>query len=264
MYTSLDRTKLISNIEKFSYNMDDVQALLIVGSGESGFRDAYSDVDLLVVVRDSEKVHEINNRLREHIHHTFHLHNEKIYYHEEDIIVSCFFFEDYLAFDLGVWSFSKLRATKPEWSIMFDKDHNVENKLTSSLQKLTQPNVQEFSHDSLSYMWQFFRSAAVAIKRGQFVKAVKDIDVIRNQIIELICLHNKVYYDYDKSIDLIKSEHTKKLISTYEVKMEAESLRETLFRMMELYFEVISLENKDEIIRHNRIVEGFFEEILMR
>lgn len=154
---------------------------------------------------------------------------------------TCFFFENYLELDLGVWSFNKLRATKPNWIVVLDRDGTLSDKLNDSLNKLNHRDMDEAINDSLSFIWQFFRSAVVALKRGHLIKALKDIDFIRNQIIELICLRNNINYDFDKSIDQIDSHHANNLKNTYEVKMNYISIKKVLLNVTNIYFDVMDI-----------------------
>ncbi|TSB45937.1 nucleotidyltransferase domain-containing protein [Alkalicoccobacillus porphyridii] len=211
MFTPSDRTALMDDLKRFTSTLNRVQALVLVGSGSSGFRDRYSDLDLLVVVKNSEDVEPINQQLSEYLQSTFSILKVKTYRHKEDIFVTCFFFDHYLELDLGVWSFEQLRATKPNWIVLFDKDNTVSNKLASTLNHESQPSADEVKEQSLSLIWQFVRGAAVAIKRGQFIKAVKDLDYIRDHIIQILCLQNQMSYDFDRAIDLLDNNYTTKL-----------------------------------------------------
>lgn len=261
MYKHNERLEVMSKVENFTKSLGGVQALLLVGSGSTGFRDKYSDLDLLVVVKNSEDVATINKQLREYLQACFSILKEKTYYHEEDIIVSCYFFNNYLELDLGVWSFNKIRATKPNWKVIFDREKTISDKLAASLNQFPQIDINERINDSLSFIWQFFRSAAVALKRGDFIKAVKDIDFIRNQIIEIICLRDNIQYDFDKYIDQVDNSYSEKLRKTYEVNMNFESLQKALYEVMNIYFEVIDIKENVVIEENRKIIHGFLEEI---
>lgn len=54
MYQHEDRIKVMSEIENFTRSINGIQGLSLVGSGSTGFRDQYSDLDLLVVVENPE------------------------------------------------------------------------------------------------------------------------------------------------------------------------------------------------------------------
>lgn len=263
MYQHEDRIKVMSEIENFTRSINGIQGLLLVGSGSTGFRDQYSDLDLLVVVENPENVVDINEQIRGFLQSRFCVLKEKVYQHEKDIFVTCFFFENYLELDLGVWSFNKLRATKPDWIVVFDREGTLSDKLNDSLNKLIHRDVDEAINDSLSFIWQFFRSAVVALKRGHFIKALKDIDFIRNQIIELICLRNNINYDFDKSIDQIDSYHVSNLKNTYKVKMDYTSIKKVLFDVMNIYFDVMDIKENDVVEKNRRMIHKFLEDELI-
>ncbi|MBW8351097.1 aminoglycoside 6-adenylyltransferase [Bacillus sp. IITD106] len=258
MYQNDDRTKLLNEITNFSKNIDRIQGLLLVGSGANGFRDEYSDLDLLIVVKNSQDVVQIHDQLREYIVQHFHVLKEKVYRHEEDIFVTCFFFEHFLELDLGVWSKSKLRATKPYWKVIFDReDDEIQSLLEKSLTSQIFPSIDETRKESLSFIWQFFRSAAVALKRQQYIKALKDIDFIRDQIIRFLCIQNGIDFDFDKSIDHLESPSLSKLKRTYEVKMNDENIHKVLFELMDLYFDVFG-DDEDK-----KMIQRFLQEMLV-
>ncbi|MBS4201876.1 aminoglycoside 6-adenylyltransferase [Bacillus sp. FJAT-49732] len=259
MYQSEDRTTLLNKIIDFSRTIHDIQGLLLVGSGANGFRDEFSDLDLLIVVKNSKDVVQIHDQLQEYINHHFHVLKEKVYRHEEDIFVTCFFFENYLELDLGVWSKEKLRATKPYWKVMFDRENNeIQRILEESLTSHGFSNIDEAIQDSLSFIWQFYRSAAVALKRKQYMKAMKDMDFIRDQIIRFLCIQNGINYDFDKSIDQLDSPFLSKLKRTYEVKMNDESIQKVLFELIDLYFDVIGTMGDED----GKIIRSYLYEML--
>ncbi|MBS4196807.1 aminoglycoside 6-adenylyltransferase [Lederbergia citri] len=258
MYQNKDRTKLLNEITSFSKTINEIQGLLLVGSGSKGFKDEFSDLDLLIVVKNSQDVVQIHDQLLKHIHQNFHVLKEKVYRHEEDIFVTCFFFANFLELDLGVWSKSKLRATKPHWKVIFDREDNeIQRLLEESLTSQSFTSIVETRKESLSFIWQFFRSATVALKRQQYIKALKDIDVIRDQIIRFLCIRNGINYDFDKSIDHLESPFLSKLKRTYEVKMNNDNIHKVLFELMDLYFDVIG-EGEDK-----KMIHRFLQEMLV-
>lgn len=100
------------------------------------------------------------------------------------------------------------------------------------------------------------------MKRGHLIKALKDIDFIRNQIIELICLRSNINYDFDKSIDQIDSHHANNLKNTYEVKMDYTSIKKVLFDVMNIYFGVMDIKENDVVEKNRRMIHKFLEDEL--
>ncbi|NGP45922.1 hypothetical protein G4V62_13560 [Bacillaceae bacterium SIJ1] len=245
------------DIKHFTKPLQNVQALFLVGSGATGFSDLYSDLDVLIVTKNPEDVVTIHQKITEYLQSTHSILKMKTYRHEDDIFVTCSFFDHYLELDLGIWSFQKIRATKPHWTVIFDKGKHVSEKLSRSGNTLPQKDIEETIYASLTMMWPFFRGAAVAIKRGHYIKALKDIDVIRNHIIEIVCLREGKAYDFDKSIDQIDNAYFDRLKKTYEISMDDMSIQQTLFDVMHLLFEVMNKPQDEEIERNRKMIEDF-------
>jgi len=262
MFQIEDRKIVMEEIENYTKLIQGIQGLLLVGSGATGFRDRYSDLDLVVVVEEPQNVVHVNKQIKRFLQSKFSILKEKTYHHEMDVLVSCFFFDNYLELDLGVWSFEKIKATKPNWAIIFDRDKMISKKLNDTLDKTVHSEIDDAINESLSLIWQFFRGTVVALKREHFIKALKDIDFIRNQMIELICLRNNINYDYDKSIDDIDGRYYQRLQKTYEVKMDYNSIKNVIFDVMHLYFDVINI-NEDESVEKNKImIHTFLKDML--
>ena len=69
-------------------------------------------------------------------------------------------------------------------------------------------------------------------------------------------------YDYDKSIDDIDGRYYQRLQKTYEVKMDYNSIKNVIFDVMHLYFDVINI-NEDESVEKNKImIHTFLKDML--
>lgn len=263
MYTVEDREALLTNLHQYAEGLDAVVGFLVVGSGAYGFRDEYSDVDGLVVVKQSGDVEAVNRLLVEQVNKVATVSRMKIYQHEPDIWVTCFFMHNYLNLDLGVWALDKLRATKPHWIVKFDKIGIIEEKLRTSLSARPKQNVHAIASDTLSRLWQFVRTAVVAIKRGHFIKAIKDMDWIRDQLITIICLMNDSYDDLSQNIEAIDHHYVDRLKATYNCSMTQEQLGMTLIAILELAFDVFQeLQLTEDLEKHKRELQIFVKELL--
>lgn len=240
MYQEKDRESLLKDLIEYSRSIDEVQGFLLVGSGSYGFKDKYSDLDVIVVVKHAEKVEEINKKLIEFINKNYSVAELKVYAHHKEVYVSCFFMENYLELDLGVWSYDILKATKPQWKVIFDKNkNNIQEKLELTLKEYKYVLLEEVIDDTLSKLWQFVNSATISIKRGKYINALKEIDIIRGFIIQIICMDNGIHYDYEKNIDEVKSVYKDMLKNTYDLTMTEIGLGRVLINTVNLYFNLI-------------------------
>ncbi len=139
MYTEGQRTKWIDPLTLVAETMEEIQGVVLVGSGAYGFRDPYSDVDLVLVVKHSDAVPRIHAAWVSMLEETQMVLKHKVYRHQPDIWVSCFLLDGYLELDLGVWSINKIRATKAHWKVLYDKRSVCRTPLPSKRPRMRQP-----------------------------------------------------------------------------------------------------------------------------
>ena len=93
MYTERDRQQLLDTLRGVAERAEGIQGMVLVGSGAYGFRDRYSDLDVVVVVVDeSACVPAVHESLIFAIEADRPVLKNKVYRHESDIFVSCLLF----------------------------------------------------------------------------------------------------------------------------------------------------------------------------
>ena len=240
LYTEMDREQLLDDLRALAEGMARVQGMVLVGSGAYGYRDRYSDLDVVVVVEQSSSVSAVHDALISALELERPVLKHKVYRHEPDIFVSCLLFPGYLELDLGVWSLTKLRATKGHWTVVFDRrapaiDERLHHTEPSSL-----PNLQETARESMTYMWQFIRGALAASARGNQIKAFKEMEYLRDKVAELAALREGIQHDVAKELGRIQSSVIERLQATYEGSMDQAGSMARLRTLVELYCDVIS------------------------
>ncbi|CAM3616452.1 nucleotidyltransferase domain-containing protein [Marinicrinis lubricantis] len=239
MYTPQDRDRLLQVLKEQAEKLQGVLGMLLVGSGAAGFRDEYSDIDVLIVASEPEQVTYITEQMNHYIKDEHRVLRSKLYRHEEDIYVSCILLNNGLGIDMGVWSMKKLRATKPNWTILFDRSGALDSRLKESLSSHTERNLQAEIEDSMSGIWQFIMNAAVSIRRRQTIKAAKDMDMIRDQIIRVLTAAYGVNYDPLKAIDELQDEAVERLKKSYIIHSESAESAQKLHDIVACYFDII-------------------------
>ncbi|TDQ41160.1 nucleotidyltransferase domain-containing protein [Aureibacillus halotolerans] len=240
MFTESERAHTLSAYVAFAKEIDAVLGIALVGSGARGFRDSYSDIDLLTVVKEPDDVSKVQPIVNRYFKQTQHIQFQKTYTHEEDIWVTCYLFGNHLGVDLGLWSLKKLRATKPHWRILFDRDDILSARLTATAPQKLSPSMTTFIDEALSMCWQFFRNAAVSIQRKDVIKARHDMDVLRQHVIDIICLSHGIQHDNNKVINTINDPLVKALKNTYETSFDKKGLSHALRSLETVYFACIS------------------------
>lgn len=247
MYTEEQRAKWIERLTLAAEKTEEIQGVVLVGSGAYGFRDPYSDVDLVLVVKSSDAVARIHAAWVLMLEKTQMVLKHKVYRHQPDIWVSCFLLEGYLELDLGVWSIHKIRATKAHWKVLYDKSApDIEKRLQDTLPE-KRAEVGQAAEDSATLMWQFIRGASVALSRGHAMKAMKEMEYLRDKIAELTLLRDGIAGDIGKELWRVP-----RLIDTYAGSMDTMGIYEKLLTTVEMYFDVLSRILGDDVVQRDR------------
>ena len=92
-----------------------------MGSAATGFRDQYSDIDVVLVARAGETKAALG-ALHRHVSSTLKAVFNTTYQHHDEIYVSCLLLENGLELDIGVWSIDVLFCAKPSWRLLHAGD----------------------------------------------------------------------------------------------------------------------------------------------
>lgn len=184
MYTAVHRQQVLDDIVRKVGLDERVVSLILVGSGAKGFTDSLSDLDLVAVVEES-KVDEVYRDLSDWIAETWAPTHSKLYKHTPEVYVWCCLLPNRLNIDLGIWAENALFASKPHWKILFDRKGSINQKLSDTWNPPSVASFDELAKESISWSWQPVRSAIVAQKRGEYLKADFQIGLLRQEVVKL-------------------------------------------------------------------------------
>ncbi len=101
------------------------------------------------------------------------------------------------------------------------------------------------------------------LKRGQLLKALQDIHVIRQEMIKMICLQHGIREDFEKKIDHIETSAVQELKKSYEITLEHESISTALVELVSLYFsEAATSLGKESVETDRNMLMQYLEEQL--
>ncbi len=238
MYTERDRQQLRDTLRRVAERAEGIQGMVLVGSGASGFRDRYSDLDVVVV--ESACVPAVHESLIFAIEADRPVLKHKVYRHESDIFVSCLLFAGHLELDLGVWPAEKLRATKAHWGgCSIRRAPTIDGQLKRILRG-SASNFEETARESTTYMWQFIRGALAATARGNPIQAFKQMEYWRDKVSELAVQRQGIHHDVAKELARVPSDVVERLRATYEGTMDVPGSPVRMKALVELYCDLIA------------------------
>lgn len=202
MYTPEERQAVLDRLLAELAKDARIAGVLIVGSGAVGFKDALSDLDIVVVVTDEDGVKTTWSEWRERIAGLF----PTVGYFESirgpNIFLHGFLLANFLEIDISFQHFNDLVARRAHWRVAFDRSDRIETILRTSWDNRRPPDPQETYLKYLSSIWYYVSVVTKCVQRGQVWRAIYELETIRTRAVELAGLRLGVeaqdYHDADR------------------------------------------------------------------
>jgi predicted nucleotidyltransferase len=185
LYTSERRAEILENLLTFFQTDEQIVGLVLVGSGAVGFRDAYSDINLLVVADNEIPVyalfHKWNTRLNALYPRltAFEQVNSNEAYH-----IRCLL-ENYLALDLQFIKLRRLSAYNQPWQVVVDRTGEMLERLEKTYaEELTTAPIREYTR-IMETVWMPILKCVAALRRNEIWRALYLLEELRKQAVEL-------------------------------------------------------------------------------
>lgn len=183
-YSEQLRTATVEALRLYAAQKDQILAMVMVGSGATSFKDQYSDVDIIFVVRDQAAVEAMHADYIQWANKNFHTVFNTIYQHQPDVYVLSQLLPNLLELDIGFWSLTKLYATRPSWKIIQCHDPHVQELVTSALNN-AQPTFEQTGKPVIEgddSLWQFINGWIVARLRKDELATQQTTQALQNHI----------------------------------------------------------------------------------
>ena len=162
-----------------------ITGVVVVGSGAEGFEDIYSDIDVCAVTAVVDDVKPAFQEWGVKIQEMLPMFNSIEVPRSPNVYLWVFLLENFLEIDLCFLCLDDLRATRKRWKTVLDRSGEIEGILQSSWVNRPKPDLEEAYRSRLNTILHYISHAAVAIHRNQPWRALYEIELIRNQTIEL-------------------------------------------------------------------------------
>jgi len=252
MYSEIDRKNILDKLVKVCKSIDDIDGVILVGSGAEGFTDKWSDIDLSIVIFEEEKTREVWDKINEDIISTFHI--MKISYNEygENNFLSAIFLNNYLEIDIGVLSINELVAKRKQWNILYDKSGTIAKRMNETWEKRKIPDIKIEIEHSVNTVWYHVKNGAFALKREKLYRAVKEIEELRNEIVKISALKENKVAKHFRDVDDMDKDFLQKLEETFFKEVTINEVSKSLINSLDLYFDLIKelSENYQEIVEY--------------
>jgi predicted nucleotidyltransferase len=208
LFTPLERKSVLKKLIAGFKNDERIIGIVLVGSGAVGFKDKFSDIDIIAVADPqypTRKVfQETVQRLRDELSI---IHQFEVSFSENSFLAGCLL-ANCLEVDCGVVSTDELTAKKENWQVVYDRTGELEVKLQASWAIKEKVNPQEVGK-RFSSVWHYIIQAVVSIQRRQLWRAMHNLEEIRNRGLNLVGLRYGLIVSHFRQIDELPQDELK-------------------------------------------------------
>ncbi len=238
MYSQESRQNTLDKIIDICRAVDDIEGVLLVGSGSDQFPDIWADMDLSIVVNPSVKTREVWEALNEEFRESFDLISLGVGIYGENNYISILLLKDYLEVDAGVISLENLEAKKDKWKILYDKQNKILAKMQQSIKERKTTDTVQFVRERVTTIGHYARTFAVAVNRNQPFRAIKELEDLRNIVVEIWASQKGKVAKHFRDVDGADKDFRAHLASTYPKTIELNDIAYAFNRTFDLFFKL--------------------------
>jgi len=179
---------------------------------------------------------------------------------------------NFLEIDIGLTAIDNLTARRGRWLVVYDKTNKVNEIMCQSWQvnknnhgKSQYVDIDKRYIDVAEHVWHYLIHAVTAIRRKKYWRAVGEMDLARNMLIELLgykySLETKRFRDVDEFPEKAKNV----LGRTLAVNLSQADLSRSLYALINAVYEELDefFENSDYVIKVGKDdVFAYFSDVL--
>lgn len=256
IFQEQDRQEVFEYILSIAAANPKIAALVQVGSGAYGYHDEKSDLDFVIALDSDSSMAEVMDYMNAKIASRYEIQyaNKAEVSHLLVIVLS-----NLLELDFGFGGYEHAAARKAEFKVLFDNTGVVEEKMVQSrawMDDSIYGNKQKKDTETAcASVWARMMHAAVAIYRGNFFRAVGELEYIRRVYIDLLGDRYRLESTYNHDIDKLPPEEKKSIKSTFVYSEDSHDLWTSLLNLTALVYK--ELEGNEVPVSKEQLLEYY-------
>lgn len=256
IFSVQEREEAFNYILSITKECSHIVSLVQVGSGAIGYHDERSDLDFVIALDEgssmSETMEYMYRRLSEKYEFLYSDRNEA--YHLQNFVLT-----NMLEIDLGYGWYEHAAARKPAFKVLYDNTGVVEEKMVKSREWMDNSIFGEKEKKDVATAcdsaWARLMHASVAIYRGNYLRAIGEMENVRRQYIELLGDRYRLESANNRELDCLPENEKAALKSTFVTDDTPEALWTSLINLTECLYR--ELEGKEVPITREMIYEYY-------
>lgn len=236
LFTPAERQLALERIVAALHTDARIAGVMILGSGAQGFADAYSDIDLSVVVLAETQVFTVHMEWRERVLELFSvLHIHEIV-HSPSHMFYGFLIDGYLELNMSFIGLANLYARRREWKILYDNSDRIEGIMNVTWGQRPKPNIKINYLNHLNSVGHYIIQVVIALRRGKMWRAYHELGEIRNRAVELAGWRHEMETRRFRGVDRLPPETLAKFERTLVVGLNPRDILRALRATVAAFF----------------------------
>lgn len=256
IFSIQDRQNALEFIQVATKQCDKIAALVQVGSGSVGFTDEYSDLDFVIALDTAESMLSVMDYMHQKITESY----EVVYFSQEETRhLQCYVLSNLLEIDIGFGSYQNAAAWKPAFKVLWDSTGVVEDKMIKSREWMDNVIFGDKQKKDIAAacdsVWARLMHASVAIRRGNFFRAIGELEAVRKAYIDLLGNRYRLESGLNREIDRLPESEKAAIRSTFVMSEKPEDMWTVLKNLTELVYK--ELEGNNTAITKEMLYEYY-------
>jgi len=255
IFTVERRQQVLDNLITFFKADEGINGVVLVGSTAEGFADHYSDINLLLVVRNGVILQSAFLKWRERLLTLYAVTSSfEIRASDHEHHLTCLLHNS-LILSLTFIKQSQIKIAHPQWKVIEDRtaDTHLDELLTHAHQNDRVQAPRRQLDEVINHIWWDIAKCMTAIQRDELWRALHLLERVRHSCIELAAVHYDVNIVDDYHVDQLPEMFLVHLRHTVPTNMTAHAIRRSLRTAVLLLFgeaEAVAQQSGLESVAH--------------
>ncbi|WP_421378302.1 aminoglycoside 6-adenylyltransferase [Bacillus salacetis] len=235
MYSPEERNAYFEKTIDALKTLDSVEGVVQIGSGVEGYKDEYSDIDLMVAtgrVEDAEYTKERVHQVLSEFHPAY-IKEKKF---TKDIFLLIVILDNQLEFNISIVPREMLSVRSPLWKVIVDKTGLVSEKMNKENEAFLNRTLKYNVGFDLPFEFVYCaRSLEKELNRNNLIYALRMLEEMREFTLIVQALNEDKKLHQFKAYETLNPSFIQTCLSTYPEKITVEGVRDSSHQLMKLF-----------------------------
>lgn len=239
MFSSQERDDYFDRTVTMIQSVAAVEGIVQLGSGVTGYKDAYSDIDLMVCIAKEIETHTAKEQIYQALltYRPQYIKEKKF---GEAIFLLIVLLENGLEFNISIAPRDLLPVRSPLWKVVADKTGNVLKKMTNENEKFENNAVKYDTYSDIGF--EFFYCAIgleKELRRNNLIYSLKLLGTLQDYVLHIQAMNEQKKCHQFKAYETLNTDFTDRYLAAFPAELTIEAITLSLQQIVILFLEVM-------------------------